>query len=148
MVIWPGQGLLSSDEWHGCPGGKGTRAAALAGTQGEHTNAVGDQVFNRIHQVLGLITLFGLPVYSTIHARVVNDSTVIGEVGMALIQGVSGVKKMGLFGTSGSGKSRAMESARGDTYVSELKARVVAIESQLAQITQLFVKMSGSFEGN
>lgn len=81
---------LSSDEWHGCPGGKGTRAADLAGTQGEQTNAVGDKVFNRIDQVLGLRTLFRLPVYSTIHARVVNDSTVIGEVDMALIHGVNG----------------------------------------------------------
>lgn len=47
-------------------------------------------MLNRIYQVLGLITLFRLPVYSTIHARIVNDSTVIGEVDMALIQGVSG----------------------------------------------------------
>lgn len=53
--------------------------------------------------------------------------------------GIGLLKKMGVLGTAGSGKSWAMESARGDTYVSELKARVVAI--------QLFVKMSGSFGG-
>lgn len=38
-------------------GGKGTKAADLAGTQGEHTNTVVNKVSNRINQLLGLITL-------------------------------------------------------------------------------------------
>lgn len=42
------------------------------------------------------------------------------------------------------GRLEAMESARGDEGVSELKARVGARESKLAQITQMLVGMSGS----
>lgn len=47
--------------------------------------------------------------------------------------------------TVGSGKSRAMESARGDKGVPELQTLVGDIESQLAHITQLLAGMSGFF---
>lgn len=70
IVICFGQGCLSGDEWHGCPGDKGARAD-LAGAEGG-TNAVGDQVPYWIDQLLGLITPFRPPVYRTSHARVVN----------------------------------------------------------------------------
>lgn len=55
--------------------------------------------------------------------------------------GIGPLKEMGVLGTVGSEKSRAMESANRDPNVSELKARVVAMESQLAQITQLLMSM-------
>lgn len=42
-------------------------------------------------------------------------------------------------------RPEATESARGDQGVSELQARVGAIESQLAQITKLLVGILGSF---
>lgn len=45
--------------------------------------------------------------YTTPQARVVDDSTVIGEVDMSHTQRVSGVQ-MGVLCTAGSGKSRAM----------------------------------------
>lgn len=85
--------------------------------------------------------------YNTPHARGLDDSTVVGEVDMFLTKSVSGdraTENMGVFSTSGSGKSWAMESAHGYPYVSKLKARVVNLKSQIAQITQLLVKMSGS----
>lgn len=45
---------------------------------------------NKIDQLLDLITRLRQPVYSTLHARVVNDSTMVGEVDMSNTEGVSG----------------------------------------------------------
>lgn len=101
-------------------------------------------------------------VYNTLHARTVEDSTVVREVDMSLTRGMrmgEAVRETNVLGTAegkhGSNvwtgeiepvvmaRLKAMESARGDQSVSELQAGVRAIESQLVQITQLLVGMSG-----
>lgn len=71
--------------------GRGTKAADLAETQGEHTNTVGVKVSNKVDQLLGfrLDNALESPVHSTTNARVVDDSTVVGEVHMPLTQLVS-----------------------------------------------------------
>lgn len=106
---------------------------------------------DRFDQLFGFVMPFRPPVYSTPHVRVVDDtSTVVGEVDMSLTQGASGdgfTEKRGVLGTVGPGQSRAMGSARGDQVVSELQARVETMKSQLAQITQLLVGISGSLGG-
>lgn len=90
-------------------------------------DVTGGSVPDRFYQFFGFVTSCGPPVYSTPHARVVDDtSTVIGEVDMSLIQGVrwDGVTgKKGVLGIGESGHSWAMESVRGDQSVSELQAR-------------------------
>lgn len=58
---------------------------------------------NKIDQLLDLITHFRQPVYSTPHARVVDDCTVVGEVDMSNTEGVSGdraTERNGCFGYS------------------------------------------------
>lgn len=133
------------------PGGKRAKPAGLAGAQGRDMGAREGPVPDRFDQVFGFVTPFRPPVYSTPHARVVDDtSTVVGEVDMSFTQGATGnwvTEKRGVLGTAGPGKSPDIGSARGDQGVSELQARVGAIESQLAQITQLLVGMSGSLGG-
>lgn len=99
---------------------------------------------NRIGKLKGLIMNFRTPVYSTPHARVVDDGTVVGGIGMSLTQGLSGdgfIEKNGCVRYS---RITTMESACGEPIVSELKARVVAMKSKLALITQILVEMSGS----
>lgn len=105
-------------------------------------------------------------VYSTLQARTVEDSTVVREVDMSLTRGMQrgdAVRETNVLGTAegkhasnvgtremepvGMARLKAMESARGDQGVSELQAGVRAIDSQLAQITQLLVGMSGSLGG-
>lgn len=52
---------------------------------------------------------FRPPVYSTPHARVVDDSTVVGGIGMSLFQALSGdgvIEKMDVLGTVGSCRSQ------------------------------------------
>lgn len=128
-------------------------------------DAMGGPVPDRFDQLFGFVTPFRPPVYSTLQARTVEDSTVVGEVDVSLTREVNrggAVREANVFGTAegeqgnvGAGqrdpvimaRPKARESARGDQVVSELQARVGAIESQLAQITQLLVGMSGSLGG-
>lgn len=102
---------------------------------------------DRFDQLFGYITPFRSLVYSTHDARVVDDTrNMVGEVDMSLTKRASGdgvTEKRCVSRTVGHGQSGAMGSARGEQGVSELQARVETIESQLAQITQLLMGMSG-----